>query len=40
MKDGKYMLEEFGCDFKLNFDSYVDNLEMFVMLEMKNCEID
>ncbi|EOD6171295.1 UvrD-helicase domain-containing protein [Enterococcus faecalis] len=40
MKDGKYMLEEFGRDSKLNFDSYADNLETFAMLEMKNREID
>ena len=40
MKDGKHMLEEFGRDSKLNFDSYADNLETFAMLEMKNREID
>lgn len=40
MKDGKRMLEEFGRDSKLNFDSYADNLETFAMLEMKNREID
>lgn len=40
MKDSKHMLEEFGRDSKLNFDSYADNLETFAMLEMKNREID
>ena len=40
MKDGKHMLEEFGRDSKLNFDSYADNLETFAMLEMKNREVD
>lgn len=37
---GKEILEEFGRDSKLNFDSYADNLETFAMLEMKNREID
>ncbi len=35
----KHMLEEFGRDSKLNFDSYADNLETFAMLEMKNVKL-
>lgn len=37
---GKSVLEQFGGDTKLNFDSYSDNLETFAMMEMKNREID
>ncbi|WP_348920779.1 HelD family protein [Enterococcus rotai] len=37
---GKSVLEQFGDDTKLNFDSYSDNLETFAMMEMKNREID
>jgi DNA helicase-2/ATP-dependent DNA helicase PcrA len=38
--DGKTVLEQFGGDTKLNFDNYLDNLDTFAMLEMKNREID
>ncbi|MTD37567.1 AAA family ATPase [Erwinia sp. CPCC 100877] len=38
--DGKSVLEQFGGDTKLNFDNYLDNLDTFAMLEMKNREID
>ncbi|MBO0470703.1 AAA family ATPase [Enterococcus sp. DIV0242_7C1] len=38
--DGKSILEQFGGDTKVNFDSYLDNLDTFSMLEMKNREID
>lgn len=37
---GKSVLEQFGGDTKLNFDSYLDNLDTFSMMEMKNREID
>lgn len=37
---GKSVLEQFGGDTKLNFDSYSDNLETFAVMEMKNREID
>ncbi|MGM0219708.1 HelD family protein [Enterococcus sp. AZ126] len=37
---GKSVLEQFGGDTKLNFDSYSDNLETFAMMEMKNREIN
>lgn len=37
---GKSVLEQFGGDTKLNFDSYLDNLDTFSMMKMKNREID
>lgn len=39
-EDGLTSLREMGKDVSLNFDSVLDNLDTFSMLEMKNREID
>uniref|UniRef100_UPI00403F8871 HelD family protein n=1 Tax=Candidatus Enterococcus willemsii TaxID=1857215 RepID=UPI00403F8871 len=38
--DGLLSLKEMGKDISLNFDSVLDNLDTFSMIEMKNREID
>lgn len=39
-EDGLASLREMGKDVSLNFDSALDNLDTFSMLEIKNREID
>ncbi|MDK4441911.1 HelD family protein [Enterococcus faecium] len=38
--EGNQSLKEMAGDLRLNFDSYLDNLDTFSMIEMKNREID
>lgn len=38
--EGNQSLKEMAGEFRLNFDSYLDNLDTFSMVEMKNREID
>lgn len=38
--EGNQLLKEMAGDLRLNFDSYLDNLDTFSMIEMKNREID
>ncbi|HIB1873794.1 TPA: HelD family protein [Enterococcus faecium] len=38
--EGNQLLKEMAGELRLNFDSYLDNLDTFSMIEMKNREID
>ena len=38
--EGNQSLKEMASELRLNFDSYLDNLDTFSMIEMKNREID
>ncbi len=38
--EGNQSLKEMAGELRLNFDSYLDNLDTFSMIEMKNREID
>lgn len=38
--EGNQSLKEMAVELRLNFDSYLDNLDTFSMIEMKNREID